>query len=312
MTNATKTLAIIFVVLSVVTAGLKWSSGSKGSAAFTSELVSVDTAKVSKMVISRPTEPKVTLTKKNGAWKVSMGSDASYPADGETIKRTIQTLNQLSVNAVATRNPDKFARYKVEDSTGTKVSLYGGDELLKSIFVGAQNRQGRSFNSYVRLANQNSVYTVEGFLRPRFAKKLEDWREKTVWDVDQNNISRVDYMYQADSSFVMTKTDDNQWVSDGDTLSSTKASRVLSELSAPEVTGFPKAPSKENFGTETYALQIELSNGQKHRLRLKESPSDTTEYIGVSPDYPYVFSFRKNVWDENVLKSRGELLKNKQ
>lgn len=308
MTNATKTLAIIFIVLSVVTAGLKWSSDSEGSAAFTSDLVNVDTAKVSKVVIAQPTEPNITLTKNKSKWYVSKGSDTLFPADAQTVKRTIKTLNQLSVNAVATRNPDKFARYKVEDSTGTNVSLYDGDILLKSIFVGGQNRQGRSFNSYVRPADQNNVYMVEGFLRPHFTKKLDDWREKTVWNVDQNKISRVDYMYQADSSFVMTKTDGNQWVSNGDTLSSTKVRNVLSKLSAPEASGFPKAPSKDNFGTEIYAVQIRLTNGQKHRLRLKESPSDTTEYIGVSPDSPYVFSFRKNVWDENVLISRNELI----
>lgn len=311
MTNATKTLALIFVVLSVIAAGLKWSSDSEGSAAFSSDLINFDTAKVSKMVISQPTKSKVTLVKNKEQWKVSSGSDESFPADGKTVKEAIETLNQLNVNAVATRNPDKFSRYKVEDSTGTKVSLYSGDELLESVFLGAQNRRGRSINSYVRLSDQNSVYTVEGFLRPRLAKKLEDWREKTVWEVEQNNITRVAYMYSADSSFVMTKTDENQWVADADTLSSTKVSRVLSELSAPEASGFPKSPSKENFGTETYALQIGLSNDQKHRIRLKESPSDTAKYIGVSPDSPYVFSFRKNVWDENVLKSRSDLIKRK-
>lgn len=308
MTNATKSLAVIFVILMVLTIAMKWSSGPEASRVFRSTLVNIDTSRVSRVVIDHPGNPMLTLEKENRQWQVSDGGQEQYPADGPGILRAIDELNNLSVNAVATRNPDKFTRYKV-DSTGIKVSLYDGEQKLNSIFVGAPQRSGRrSLNNYVRLADENAVYSVEGFLRSTFSKKLDDWRDKRVWEVEQSNISRVDFLYPADSSFTIEKVDNQQWISSGDTLSQREVSSALSRLSSPRTSGFSDALTKESFGTEKYAIQIALSGGKQHRLRLKESPADTTRYIAVSPDSPYVFTFRKSAWDDNVLKSRAELL----
>lgn len=311
MTNATKSLAGIFVVLLIVTVAMKWLSGSEVSRAFRSNLFQVDIDQVSKLVIDHPGNPTLTMQKTNEGWQVSKEEGQErYPADATSINGAINKLNNLSVNAVATRNSEKFTRYKV-DSTGIKVALYNEDEMLSSIYVGAPQRAGRrSLNNYVRLANEDAVYTVEGFLRSTFSKKLEGWRQKRVWDVEQSNILRVDFLYPADSSFTIKKTANQQWVSSGDTLSNSKVSLALSTLATPRASGFADGLEKESFGNEEYAVQVEMSGGEHHRLRLKESPADTTKYIGVSPDSPYVFSFQKSTWNDNVLKARSEFLKN--
>lgn len=310
MTNATKSLAVVFIVLLVVTVAMKWSSGPEASQAFRSELVSVDTAAVKKMVINHPLNPTVTLKKDNGGWNVTGQKPEIYPADARSVENAISRLNNLSVNSVATRQPDKYTRYKV-DSTGIKVSLYDGEEQLQSIYVGGMQRAGRrSINNYVRLADENAVYVVEGFLKSTFSKGINDWRDKQIWDLEQSNISRVNFLYPADSSFTIRKVKGKQWVSAGDTLSQTSVSTTLSRLANFRASGFADSLSVDDFGKEKYAVQLELTGGERRRFRLRESPADTTIYLGVTERYPYVFTLRKSTWDDYVLKSREELLRN--
>ncbi len=309
MTKATKSLAIIFVVLLALTAAVKWSSGPAASDAFRSSLFEVDTTQVNRMTIESPVNPTLTFQQNNGQWNVSgEETETTYPADSTSIYRAIEELNGLTINSIATRNPDKYTRYKV-DSTGTKISFYNDSDLLNSIFVGAPQKVGQSaVNSYVRLLDEDVVYTVEGFLRRQFSLNLNDWRDKIVWDVDQTNISRVDFLYPADSSFTIQKVGHNEWVSDGDSLSYTSVSTVLSRLDRLAARGFADSLSTDAFGTEKYALQIELSSGERRRLRLKESPSDASVYLGTHTDFPYVFTVDKNTWDDFVLKPREEFL----
>lgn len=310
MTNATKSLAVVFIVLLVVTVAMKWSSGPEASQAFRSELVSVDTAAVKKMVINHPLNPTVTLKKDNGGWNVTGQKPEIYPADARSVENAISRLNNLSVNSVATRQPDKYTRYKV-DSTGIKVSLYDGEEQLQSIYVGGMQRAGRrSINNYVRLADENAVYVVEGFLKSTFSKGINDWRDKQIWDLEQSNISRVNFLYPADSSFTIRKVKGKQWVSAGDTLSQTSVSTTLSRLANFRASGFADSLSVDDFGKEKYAVQLELTGGERRRFRLRESPADTTIYLGITERYPYVFTLRKSTWDDYVLKSREELLRN--
>lgn len=313
MTNATKTLALTFAVLLVITAVVKWESGAEASRAFRSNLVEVDTSNVDKVVINKPQNPDITLQRQDQkSWQVSSGAvQETYPASSSSIQDVISQLNSLKVNAVATRNPDKYTRYKV-DSTGIKVSLYNGDELVNGIYVGAPKRIGkRSLNSYVRLVNGDAVYSVPGFLRSSFSQDLDEWRDKMVWNVDQSNITRVDYLYPADSSFTMKKTSNNKWVSSGDTLSQVYVSSALSQLSYLEASGFADSLSTDAFGNEKFAIQIQLEGGQRHRLQLKESPAKSGVYLGTSESFPYVFTVQKSTWDSNVLKSRKEFLKDK-
>lgn len=309
MTNATKSLAIIFVALAVITAAVEMSSGPAASQAFKSKLVSVDTSQVSKIVINRPEAPSITLSKSNKKWMVSAENGKQYPASKSGIKRALAQLNGLKVSSVATRDPEKYTRYKV-DSTGTEVTLFNGDKQLSRLIIGApQIESRRDFNNYVRRPDDKTVYSVKGILGPVFSKKLDGWRNKLVWDVDQGNISQVNFLYPADSSFSIKKASNSNWISDGDTLSSTSTSSALRDLSTLRVDGFVDSLSVDDFGTEQYAIQLQLKSGEQHRLRLKTIPADTNSYIGVAQGFPYVFKLNKGSWNSSILKSRSDLLK---
>lgn len=311
MTNATKTLLIIFVSLAVLTALVKWTSGPASSEAFRSTIADVNTEQVNHIRIEKPTEDQVILLKEEpSGWTVAKGDGGTaFAADSSLIKRALENIAQLNVRAVATRDPQKFTRYKA-DSTGIKVSLFNGDELLAGVIIGAtQFVSQREFNNYVRPVGEDVVYSVEGFLESSFGRDLSDWREKDVWDIARDNITRVDFLLPADSSYSIERADDEQnWISEGDTLNQTQIHSILRQLSSLRANGFADSLSTSTFGTEQYAIQFQLKEGAGKTIRLKPDDRDDTRFVAVATGYPYVFTLNRSNWENSVLKSREELL----
>lgn len=310
MTQATKSLSVIFTVLFAATLLVKLQGGNAASEVFRSAVVSVDTARVNRVIIDRPANgSQVTLRENNGNWTVSNDTgEESFPADGSAIKRAIEQLNGLNVKAVATRDPDKYTRYKA-DSTGTKVSLYDDDRMLSSLIIGApQIVSRREFNNYVRRPGDEPVYTVEGFLGPTFNKELNGWRDKTVWDLEESNISRIDFLFPADSSYSLERAGNRHWVTSGDTLDSGATGGMLSRLSTLRASGFVDSLTTEAFGNELYAIQIRLQNGVQKTLRLKAPTRDNTRFHATATDFPFVFTLNKSSFENSVLQSRASLL----
>jgi len=335
MTNATKTLAIIFagtVALALVTS---WSGSGPSSAAFQEQLLAVDTSAVQAIRIERSGGPAVRLQRSDTTWVVApTDTAAAYPADNRAVTQLFRTLPTLQVSAVATRQPDNHPRYGV-DSTGTRVTMLGaGDEPLGSLIVGrtrfqSPQSQGRSPNprqrmqrrrggtpiTYVRAPERPDVYSVEQSLRSVANRSVEDWREKRIWAVNRSAIQRVDFTFPGDSSFTMQRAapgdtasavGPSTWVSRGDTLSSSAASSVLRTLSSPQADGFATGTSPDALGEPRYQVRLHLRNGNRRTLRLYP-PSDGA-YRGVAGGFEYVVHLQTSTWDE-VLRGRSALLR---
>lgn len=310
MTNATRTLFIIFVSLIVLTAWVKWSAGPAASEAFRTTIADVDAEQVNSIRIEKPAAEQTLLLEEDpSGWTVTGGtSNDRFTADSSLIKRAIEDLTHLNVRAVATRDPQKFTRYKA-DSTGIKVSLFNGERLLTSIIVGApQFVSQREFNNYVRPADEEVVYAVEGFLESTFNRDLSDWREKDVWDISRDNITRVDFLFPADSSYSIERAGEEHWISEGDTLNQTRVNSVLRQLSSLRADGFVDSLSTSAFGTELYAVQFQLDDGPGRTVRLKPDDQDDTRFIAVATDFPYVFTLNRSSWENSMLRAREELL----
>jgi len=309
MTNATKSLLIVFVSLLVITGLVKWAGNSSSSEVFQTQIVEVDTAQVNRIVIETPTQNRtITLRRGDPGWSVTgSGSGESYPADAAAVERALGQLNELNVKAVATRDPEKHTRFKV-DSTGTRVTLYDEDNELAGLVLGAPQIVSRSeFNSYVRPSDEDAVYTVEGFLGSTFGRDLDGWRDKIVWELDQDRLSRIDFLYPADSSFSIEKAGENNWVSGEDTLQSGPVSRLTSRLATLRAGGFVDSLGTDRFGSELYAIQVRLDNGVQKTLRLKPAGDASNEYRAVATDFPYLFTVNRSSFDSAVLRSRKEL-----
>jgi hypothetical protein len=338
MTNATKTLAIVFAATLVLALASTWRGGTSSSAAFQDQLLAVDTSAVQAIRIDRPQDRSLRLERADGEWSVAPAdTSATYPASSQSVNQLFSTLPALSVSAVTTRQPDKHPRYGV-DSTGTRITMLGaGDEPLGDLIVGRTEMrrpqsQGRQQNpmqrmrqmrrgtpiTYVRSPNRPDVYSVEQSLRSVTGRTLTDWRDKQLWALSRSAIRQIDFTFPGDSSFTMQRAAPSDtaatgapdtWLSAGDTLATAEVSSVLRTLSSPRADGFVNDTSPDDFGEAPYRVRVRTADGSRHTLRLRPT-SGGNEYVAVADAFPYVVTLDKTEWDDSVLQGRTALLQN--
>lgn len=338
MTNATKTLALVFAGSVVLALATSWSGSGPSSAAFQSNLLAVDTSAVQAIRIERPNAPTVKLERDDDGWAVAPAdTSATYPANRQAVSDLLRTLPNLSVGAVTTRQADKHPRYGV-DSTGTRIAMLGaGGKPLGELIVGRTRmrqpqRRGRAQSpmqrmrrrrgtpvTYVRPPGRPDVYSVEQSFGTITGRSVADWRDKQIWAVDRAQIRRIDLRYPADSSFALRRAAPSDtaaaaapdtWLSAGDTLRTSDVSSMLRTLSSPTADGFVEGATPDAFGDALYTIRLQTADGSRRALRLRPAPDDQ-HYLAAADGFPYVVELRKSPWDSSVLRGRSALLKDR-
>jgi len=315
MSNATKTLTALLSGLIVLIALVEIMSNTGSSEAFRQKLLEYNPSDITRVEIKKPNQQNpVVLRKSDGGWLVQAGpTGEEFPADSNQIAAALTQLNSLNTKAVVTRDTSDFTRFKV-DSTGSYVTFFANDEPVGSITVGAPQFISRQeFNTYVRPGDSKTVYSVEGFLAPNINKEVEGWRDKQVWNINRTNITQIDLLYPADSSFSIMKAAPNKWTSIGDTLNQNKVDQLISQVTSLRATGYPDTLSVEQFNNPLYTVRLHLDNGAQKSLRLKLPGTEKpTNYLATASDFPYLFSLSKSTFDGSVLLGRDALLPEQQ
>ena len=309
MSSATKTLSLIFAVLLAVSVITGFFGGRTSSEVFTTEITTFDPSQVNRIEIRKPDDDGIILFKDGGNWMVRTETgNESYPAAGNLAGQTVDQFADLKVKSLVTRDPEKFTRFRV-DTTGTEITFMDGESELDKIIVGSPQILSQSeFNTYVRPAGRDEVFSVEGFLNASVNRELDGWRDKTVWNIGQNSITEIAFDYPADSSFVISRAEENKWMAGADSLDESQTNRLLRQVSSLNANGFVNNATVSGFGEALYTLHIRTEAGSEHTLQLKPSSEDDNRYEVTASNYPYVFTVLKSTWDSSVLRSREELL----
>lgn len=304
MTNATKTLAALFVVLLIVAGFMKFSESSSSSHALLSNVITVDTTKVNKVIIHTSTSKDMKLVKKQGKWTVQQGNGQTYPADGMVVKNAISSLNGIKPQSIVTHNPKQFTRFAV-DSTGTRVDFDSGNKLLGSIYLGRfQMLNQRTPGTYVRAANKNTVFLVSGFLTRSFNRDLDEWRQKKIWQYPRSQVTQVDMIYPADSSYTFVKGSDSQhWLYGTDTLKPGIVDLMLDHIAIFKVNGYDNKKKPSDLTHPLYSIRLHLKNGETREIHLTPGLKDNQDdFLVTATDFPYVGKVRKSLYLDEVLK----------
>lgn len=177
------------------------------------ELVKLDTARVTEVKIkSSATEgEELKLIKTGSIWKVVSGTKEAVTEPG-VVSSMLGVAMNLNVQRLVSRKKEKWETFEVGENS-TRVTIFDGDEKLADFRVGKfgfpqEQQQGNGIQgmyTYVRLTNEDEVYTSEGFIASHFNRSFNQWRDKTFLKITQE-VSRIDFIYP-DSSFVLEKRD---------------------------------------------------------------------------------------------------------
>lgn len=215
------TLAIIFLALVGLFLLVRFVRTPATERNFDTDIIKIDTAKVTELVIEQATSPDpIRLQKAGGQWTVEQGPMKAKTQAG-SVENMLSSLLAIRPNRLASSKKDKWEQYKVSDSTGTRVVVKEGGKATLDIYIGKTNyKQGPGGpnpqmggrpniigESFVRLSDKKQVFAVEGFLEMTFSQSADSYRDKSFVQSRVDDITRVAFRYPADSSYTLQKID---------------------------------------------------------------------------------------------------------
>jgi hypothetical protein len=260
----TKILIIVLVVLAAIFALSRVFRQPGLESNLRKTLVSVDTTKVTEVRIqpSSNRTSEIKLFKEGKNWNVVADKQKSV-TDLASVKSMLGQLLDLRTQRLASRKKEKWETYNVGDK-GTHVTIYEGSKKVADLNIGktgfVQNGNGRfgGAYTYVRLSDENEVYTVDGFLESQFNRSYNDWRNKAFLRLNRDDITKLTFKYPADSGFVVTKKD-SVWYVGNEKADLNKTQNFLGQLAFKNLNDF--ADGFAEPGSAPFTLLIEGKNG---------------------------------------------------
>jgi hypothetical protein len=280
----------------------------------------IDTAQIAGISIQKPdAQDAISLSLEEGQWYVKEGERQDL-ADFESVQSVLGTLQHLKIENLVGTNDSKWEAHKLTDSLAVRVRLSGtNDQVLKELFIGKftfkqsemQNiQQGRNQGvglTYVRLAEEDASYIVEGYLPMAFNKSFDQWRNKNVVKLDKNKMEMIQFDYPADSGFVISKVAENKYLlNHADTLDLTKVNPLLNSLSNYKERKF--ADDFSNDGkSPLYSIRI---SGQKMKEVTVSCYEEGDHMTIQSTQYPNSsFEVKKDQLFKKLLKAKDSFFK---
>ncbi len=235
-------------------------TGGKGrSKSYRSTLVEIDTAKVSAMEIEKQGKLlRITRTSSGSEWQLELENGKQVAGKQSNVKNSLLNLMSIKPSRLASKDSGKWKDYQV-DSAGTRVKVFHGDDKVLDIILGRFGvKDQRSYHTFVRLEEDNEVYTVDNFMGISFSTDAASYREQTFYRMKKDSIYTIRFAYP-DSAFTLTKSGAS-WLIDGQhPTDSTKTAEFINNLSFTTSKGF--VDDVENFGQPSFNVTLS-ANGE--------------------------------------------------
>jgi len=231
-------LTLIIILAVLVGIYLLVEMGGKDERTFKEQLVAVDTAKMTELIVTPPKAEQVHLKKINGNWYVLIGDD-KYIADSAVLTTTLATLLDLKALYPSAVERKAWAKYHVDDTSGIKVSAKKGKKTLANFIVGKMEymslpdprNPGRNVPvtaTHLRLPGDENVYLVREALY-HYSRKPSDYRRKTLVKVKRDRLEKLIFEYPNNQTFTLEKQN-NRWLLDGQTPDSLNTIQYLNRI----------------------------------------------------------------------------------
>ena len=290
----TKTLIILLVVLGGIFAITKLTE--KEDRTFKSELVTIDTAKVTRMVIIPKVGSdgqEVTFTRSGDTWKLESGGK-SYTPDENSIRNILTEITRMRTERVAAIDESKWAEFEVTDSTASRIKLFDGKDVLADLYLGKfsytqtpqtnpmQRQQTRMF-THVRPYGDKTVYVVEGFIKMNVQPNVNTYRAKTLCAMNKEDITRISFNYP-EEQFTL-ENQGGKWFVNGLEADSTKTARYL--MKYVRLTNNSYVDDTVTASPQpSHTVLVEGNNTQPVELRAYPCADSTHQYLITSSLIP--------------------------
>ncbi len=226
-----KYLLILFVVLLIVYAGITL-FGDKKESSFNDKIADFDVEDVDLIKISpkEKSTKEFSLQKNDNNW-IAVDNDKSYVADNSMVENALNSLKNMKIKNIITKNPDKFEKYELEDGKCKEIQVFSNKKKLVDLLIGKFkfDQQTRTASSYVRLAGENKVYSTDGFSSINISDNISTYRNKNLVSFNPDNLTEIKYFHDNTTDELTKQGKD--WTHGNIVVDSTKIAGFLTSLS---------------------------------------------------------------------------------
>jgi hypothetical protein len=252
MKLSVKNLIIILAVLVIGFIVLQYTKRDNKSKVLKSELVTLDTASVTRVEVISP-KGEVVLNKEGKVWMVTV-EDAKKRTKKGVVKSVLSNLNSIKPGRLAAKSESKWKDCQV-DSTGTRVKVYEGNEVSTDIILGRFGVEGqRSYYTFVRLFDDKNVYTAKDFMKMNIYEDANDYRDNVLMRLKKDSLTSIAFS-TPEETFVLSKED--KWKVDGQPADSASVASYLSGLSMTSSKDFYNG---QVVGAPTHQVEFTFSD----------------------------------------------------
>jgi hypothetical protein len=284
-----KLLLIIFAILAILAIFVFIHDNKKGERTFKSELFSVDSSAVTSITIY----PKgrgndiIKLAKSGKAWDV-ISNNKHYPTDSLVIKNLLHSLAHINPERVSGTDKASWKEFELADSSSFRVVVEQGTTVTADFRVGkvsfsqdrnSQNSRGNrnmEVKSHIRVASDDRVYVIDGFLSMMFSNNPGQYRNRTILKLDKNQLAKLTFIYPDDSSFVLARKG-NKWYVNDLPADSSETQKYLGSIE--NTNGNEFADESVVFPNYSYTLRIEGNNMSPVEVNGAIDPGSKKYYI---------------------------------
>lgn len=214
-------------------------------------------------------------------------------AEDYIINKLLDDIRKVTLKGIKTRKVENYIKYEIDDDSGIFVEVSSDKGNTVTEFIIGGNDINEKY-TYIRLPEYEPVYNTLGAIRMTFNKPLNDYRDKTIFDYEYENIVKIE-----------CKTDEEDKI----LVKSVKTVQVPidetdenSETEEKQVDEWKDSITKELYDTE----KVKNAINQISKLSTSsfmDYPSD--EYLSIEPIFEVTYyenEASNKVYNVKVLK----------
>jgi hypothetical protein len=221
---------IVFIVLLVLVGINELVKATRGERTFRKDVIDMKAEDITGFTIHPKNVGAVTVNvfKDDSVWKLKV-NDKPFAADQDMIKGIVDQLAAMRPEQLVANRKELWKDYDITDSLGVKVEVHGkgGKDTRLTLGRFSYNQGTRKPSTFIRIDDDKDVYAVEGYLGLTLNREINSLRDKNIFRANRNDLTQISFTYPADSSFTLTKGEDNRWLEDGVPVDSAKMSNWL-------------------------------------------------------------------------------------
>lgn len=231
---------------------------------FTTDLIQIDTGRISSIAIYPKGGEAVLafqLTREQDFWIATKGG-ISTKALTPQVNGLLRSLSLVKTDHIAAKTAEKWSDFEVQDGGGTRIQIFDGDQVLEEFTIGgfSYHQEARTTTSFIRLSSGSEVYAVDGLEVSEFTKSFDTYRNKEFLEILISSLDSIQWQNFDQQEFWRKDTAGN-WINKGEFVTDSSAwARYLEGLATIEGQSFddtfnPMEANEDQAGMVSFYLK---------------------------------------------------------